>query len=277
MPPERLYLIVDLETLTRKGGKTIMPTMSTRIPAASSVPRREGTPVKGLPRMNYYLPVIVTFLASVFSFLLIALLMIFAIFNVSTQVGRIAAGGQGGSILGTAFCGVAALVCAIGTVYFFIAVIKGFRDIFSPVYYTRGTVADKRVMGGRKSGTWLGVIPRYTGPDLTEASAVTEEQRLAHPDRSQVFEPRYSPKKPEPSPMMKHGSYLPADRISASRTIDPADLPLRVIFRVDPASHAALQPDDEVLLAHTRYLQHIFYVARLTGGDWESYVNKALI
>ena len=235
-------------------------------------------PVKGLPRMNYYLPVIVTFLASVFSFLLVALLTTFAIFNVSTQVGRIGAGEQNVSLLSTAFCGVVGLFGAIGTVYFFIAVIKGFRDIFSPIYYTRGTVADKRVLGGRKSGTWLGVIPRYTGPDLAEASIITEEQRLANPDRSQVFEPRHNPKKPEPIPAPRLGSgYLPADRISASRNIDPADLPLRVIFRVDPASHATLQPDDEVLLAHTRYLQHIFYVAHLKGGDWESYPNKALI
>jgi hypothetical protein len=255
-----------------------MPTMSTRLPAASSVPRHDGTPVKGLPRMNYYLPVIVTFLASVFSFLLVALLMMFAIFNVMTQVGRMGAGDQGVSWLTTAFCGVVALICAIGTIYFFIAVIKGFRDIFTPIYYTRGTVADKRVLGGRRSGTWLGVIPRYTGPDLAEASLITEEQRFAYPDRSQVFEPRYNPKKPEPTPAPRPGSgYLPVDRISASRNIDPADLPLRVIFRVDPISHTVLEPDEEVLLAHTRYLQHIFYVAHIKAGDWESYPNKALI
>ena len=252
--------------------------MSTRLPAASSVPRHEGTPVNGLPRMNYYLPVIVTFLAAVFSFLLVAVLMTFAIFNVVTQVGHMAAGQQGVSLMATAFCGLAGLFCAIGTVYFFIAVIKGFRDIFSPIYYTRGVVADKRVLGGRKSGTWMGVIPRYAGPDLAEASAITEEQRLANPDRSKVFQPRFDPKKPEPAPAARlGGTYLPVDRISASRNIDPSDLPLRIIFRVDPASHAVLQPDDEVLLAHTRYLQHIFYVAHLKGGEWESYVNKALI
>jgi hypothetical protein len=71
----------------------------------------------------------------------------------------------------------------------------------------------------------------------------------------------------------KSSGYLSADRISA----DSETATSRRIFRVDPAAHAALQAGDEVLVAHSRFLEHIFYVARLNEGEWESYRNKALI
>ncbi len=214
--------------------------------------------------MNYYPPMVVTLLAAVFLLVVLVLLTLITGLAAITQIGRVSNNEAAGSGLTLIGCGLVSLLCLAATVFFMWSVIKGVRDLFTPLYYTRGVVADKRVIGGRRSGTWLGVFPRYSGTDLAVAS-----QAEGYGGRSRGAQPQAA------SPPRKSSGYLSADRISAEAASD--SLAPRRIFRVDPASHAALQAGDEVLVAHSRFLEHIFYVARLNDGEWESYRNKALI
>ncbi len=272
-----------------------MLTMKTTVPSVSAV--RGVAPVQGLPGVNYYLPIVVTLLAAGLLLLVLGTLSLFAIFDAVALWGNFARGASDGSALSGMICGVLGLIGLATTAYFFYAMVKGVRDLRTPLYYTRGAVADKKTIGGRMAGNWLAVSARYGGPDRQEASSVSDEERAASTDRSQIFQPRFpQPKKPS--------SYLPTERIS-SNPFDPVarraarqaradridDLAKesfgslseevsatpRVVFRVDLSSHAVLEPGEEVLVAHSRFLQHVYYVAHLRNGEWEAFPNKMLI
>lgn len=248
-------------------------------------------PVEGLPAFSYLPPIIATLLATLLVIAVTAVLSFFAFSLAVVQFGQTnAPGGADSAILNGGVCGLLALGGAAITFYFIMALIKGLRDLRSPVFYARGTVVDKRVLGGRRAGTWMGVGVRYLGPDLATASEVTDDQRSASPDRSKMLQPRFSGSSSylrpgqgsaAPSPRTKRSAYIPSDRLSTSQSLlsrEPRDPAIpRVVFRVDPASFDALEPDEEILIAHSRYLQHIYYVAHLRGGEWESYRNKQLI
>lgn len=236
--------------------------MSTR--ASRSTHQANSSSERGLPQVNYYPPMLVTLIAAVFLLVVLVLLTIITGLASITQIGRVSNNESAGSGLTLAACGLVSLLCLAATAFFVWSVIKGVRDLFTPIYYTRGVVADKRVIGGRRAGTWLGIFPTYSGPDLSAAS-----QASGIPGGPSAGQSRW------PSAPRKSSGYLSADRISSEDA--DSGLARRRIFRVDPASHAALQAGDEVLVAHSRFLEHIFYVARLNDGEWESYRNRALI
>ena len=240
--------------------------------------------VEGLPAINYHLPLIVTTLSALVIFLATGVLAILTISIVVNFVtGSASAVGNDPVFIGC-ICAPLGVTFLGATVYFLGAIIKGVRDLFKPVHYTRGTVSDRTPAGGRRSGNWLYVNARYAGPDLETASHVTEEQRAASPDRSQIVQPRFTP---DPAASGKRGargrqgSYLPADRLSADlkalEAPEPGSPPPPILFRVDAAAHAAVKPDEEVLIAHSPYLEHVYYVSRLKEGEWESFPNKVLI
>lgn len=226
-------------------------------------PQVKNGPVDGLPPVNYRTPMLVTLLAAGFLLLVFLLLTLITGATAVTQIGLANTNSPAASGLTMWGCGIVSLICLVGTIFFGWSVVKGVRDLMTPLYYTRGTVADKRVIGGRKSGTWLGIVPRYSGPDL----AVASEVATGGPERAKGSNSKGTSR--------KSSGYLSADRIS-SEAANEAPV-LRRIFRVDPTAHAALEPGEEVLVAHSRYLEHIFYVARLNNGEWQSYRNKALI
>ena len=235
-----------------------------------------------MPNVSYYPPIIATLLATLLIILVTGMLTLFALAKASSQLNSTNAPNAGDNILSAGFCGILGIVGVLATLYFIVALVKGLRDLAAPVHYARGTVLDKRILGGRKTGNWMGVGVRYSGPDLETASTITDEQRAASPDRSTIVQPRFSEgAQGSLTPRVKRGaSYLPANRLadrtaSSTATSDPSAP--RVIYRVDPASFEALSPDEEVLIAHSRFLQHIYYVAHLRGGEWESYRNKQLI
>jgi hypothetical protein len=162
--------------------------------------------------------------------------------------------------------------------YFLLALIKGVRDLVTPVQYTRGSLADKRVIGGRFVGNWIGVVPSYIGSDLESASAVSDDDAAASADRTQIVQTRNAPP-PRPTDR-KRGGYLSPGRISSTVETDPQATgkpDKRIIFRADPAAYEALRPGEQVLVAHSRFLEHIYYVAHLRDGEWESFTNKTLI
>jgi hypothetical protein len=234
--------------------------------------------VEGLPRVNYYPPLVVTLAATALVFAVVLALTMIALGNTVAQWDKAGSGTEGGAAAGILICGSVFVVGAIGSVYFLIAIIKGVRDLFTPVQFTRGELADKRVVGGRVVGNWIGLAPSYMGPELETASAVTDEQAVASTDRAQIVQTRNAP--PPRLPERRRGSYLSPDRISSSLVTESRSTGapgLHPMFRIDPASYEAMSPGEEVLVAHSRFLEHIYYVAHLRDGKWESFRNKALI
>jgi hypothetical protein len=244
--------------------------------------------LRGLPRINYYPPVVVTLMASILIFLVLAVLTTSSILRLLTRL-QYMASGQQVSVVDVGLCGLVSIVLVCGTLYFAGVVIKGFRDLRSPVYYTRGTVVGKPGMAGRRVSNWLVVSPRYAGPDLSIASEITDEQRAASPDRSLIFQPRFGPDPVSSASTRRttggyvgYGAYLPPDRIpsltrSGQGQGQGQEAQATLLFHVSNMPPGMLADGEEVLLAHSRYLQHIFYVAHLRGGEWESFRNKALI
>ncbi|MEO6458762.1 MAG: hypothetical protein ABIO92_10915 [Chloroflexia bacterium] len=237
--------------------------------------------VSGLPSISYRLPLVVTTLSALVIFLLTGFLGVLTISIIFQFVTR------SNSMVGNDPVFIGCICAPLGatflgaTVYFLGAIIKGMRDLFKPVHYTRGTVSDRTPTAGRRSGTWLYVNARYAGPDLATASHVTEDQRAASPDRSQIVQPRFAPvSSGKRGARGRQGVYLPADRLNEDlKALEPPEagsLP-PILFRVDTVAHSAMKPDDEVLIAHSPFLEHVYYVSRLKEGEWESFPNKVLI
>ncbi len=234
--------------------------------------------IQGLPRVGYYPPVMATLAATAFVFLIVLALTLIAIGNATSALSQTTASSDTGG--GALFCGVLAIVGLITSGYFLFAIVKGVRDLVTPIQFTRGPLADKRVIGGRFVGNWIGVIRSYVGPDLETASAVTDEQAAASADRSRIVQTRNPP--PVRSSERKRGGYLSQDRLTSTLVTDVktnAAIPpgQRAVFRMDPVAFDSLTPGEEVLVAHSRFLEHIYYVAHLRDGEWESFRNKALI
>ncbi len=254
-------------------------TSSTRADAARS---QKDAPFEGLPVIRYHVPILVTIFATLMIIFVLGTLTLFAFAKVASQLSLANASNSSDITVSVGFCGLLGILGTVSTLYFITALFKGLRDLFAPVHYARGVMLDKRILGGRKTGNWMGVGVRYAGPDFETASEITDDQRAASPDRSKIVQPRFSQGSPGAvtTRAKRTSSYLPTNRI-ADRAVTsdaPADPSVpRVVYRVDPASFEALDPGEEILIAHSRYLQHIYYVAHLRGGEWESYRNKQLI
>ena len=242
----------------------------------SRVPKANA--VAGLPRVNYFGPLAVTLAATALIFALMLFLTLVGVGNTISGWNRAATTDDGNALTGVLFCGVFAIFGAMLSVYFLVALIKGIRDLTTPLQYTRGNLADKRVISSRLAGDWIGITASYVGPDLDTASAVDDDAFAASVDRTQIVQTR-NDAPPERSRRRRTG-YLTADRFPGPVIEDEQTTGApgpRAVFRVDQATYEALQPGEEVLVAHSRYLEHIYYVARLRSGEWETYRNRALI
>ncbi|HKP51869.1 MAG TPA: hypothetical protein VJ183_04365 [Chloroflexia bacterium] len=242
----------------------------------------KDAPVEGLPAIKYHLPIVATIFATLIVVLILGILTLFAFGKVAFQLNQANGTNSDDAAVTVGFCGMLGVLGALCTLYFIVALVNGVRDLFAPVHYARGTVLDKRILGGRKTGNWMGVGVRYAGPDFATAKEITDDQRAASPDRSKIVQPRFSqgPAAPSTPGARRSSSYLPTDRITeqvVTSNTPPDPAAPRVVYRVDPASFEALDPGEEILIAYSRHLQHIFYVAHLKGGEWESYINKQLI
>lgn len=243
--------------------------------ATSVDTKLKNAPVRGLPRVSYYPPMVATLLAAALLLVVMGTISIITLLASFTQVGRVTGNDPQASPVMLGVCGLVGLVCLGATFFFLLSIIKGVRDLSSPVYYTRGTVADKRAVGGRRSGSWLGVLPRYAGPDLSIAGQVNADQTVASTDLSNAVQPRFASS--TGNPPRKPSGYLSADRISAEVASSQNTTSRGRIFRVESAPYKTLEAGEEVLIAHSRFLEHIFYIAHLKDGEWETYYNKALI
>lgn len=239
-----------------------------------------GQAQPGLPVVNYRLPLVTSLATTALLFLVLAFLTLVSVANVFRAFSP--TDDTGSATLGGFFCGVTSILGVGLCLYTLWAMMKGVRDLMTPLHYTRGSIADKRSIAGRIAGEWIGVTPSYVGPDMAIASEVTDEQAAASADRSRIVQTRGAPT-PRVQPQGR-GGYLAPGRISMQATplVTDADLSdkkpsNRAVFRVDAGAYSQLKAEEEVLVAHSRFLEHIFYVAHLRDGEWESFKNNALI
>jgi hypothetical protein len=239
-----------------------------------------GQAQPGLPVVNYRLPLLTSLATTALLFLVLAFLTLVSVANVMRAFS--ATDDTGNATLGGFFCGITSIIGLALCLYTLSAMIKGVRDLVTPMHYTRGSIADKRSIAGRIAGEWIGVSPSYVGPDIEIASQVTDDQAAASADRSRIVQTRRPPT-PRLQPQGR-GGYLSPGRISIQATplVTDADLSddkpkNRAVFRVDAGAYSQLKADEEVLVVHSRFLEHIFYVAHLRDGEWESFKNNALI
>ena len=278
-----------------------MPAMNMEVPAARDAAQGGAT---GLPRVNYYPPIVATLLAAVFVFIIALALGVVMVGNTVRQLDRSGSDASGTAALTAGICGLASLLFLGCAVYLLTAIIKGVRDLSAPLQYTRGTVVDQQMLAVRKVRNWLLVDPAYSGPDQERARAVTDEQIAASVDRAQIVQTRpgggfWRSRRKETvgggglqedlaRAESKPAGYLSPERISAStetprtepttESSDAVGTPRpHVIFRSDFASQAQLHAGEEVIVAHSRYLEHPFYIARLINGEWQVHRNKALL
>src|SRR5438477_13135491 len=107
---------------------------TTPSPLASNLAEATAT---GLPRVNYYPPVVITLVAALFLFFVSAVLGLLGVINTFTEWGRASKDQAGSSFLGAGLCGVLSLAALAGVVYFVIVVRMGLRDLGEKPFYTR--------------------------------------------------------------------------------------------------------------------------------------------
>lgn len=242
---------------------------------SDKLPANIGTP--GLPPVNYYLPVVVTLLSTLLLLVVVAFLTVVAVGN-TTLAWNAFGTGAANAPAWFLLCGALTIIGTGLSIFFLFGVIKGVRDLAAPLNYTRGILLDKRTVAGRLAGEWIGVSPVYVGPDVALAGQVTDEQAAASVDRTQIVRPRGD----APPPRPRRGRYIAEDRISVRPDVEYAPQAAtqegpRLVFRVDQDTYSQIEPGEDVLIAHSRYLEHIFYVSHLRNGEWVSFKNKALI
>ncbi|HUP26857.1 MAG TPA: hypothetical protein VM409_00350 [Chloroflexia bacterium] len=251
--------------------------MKTRAAPPGSLRSHSG--LVGFPKVGYRLPIVVTTLAAALIFLATGFLSLAVISRVLLQLGWSEQPPQSSDPVFTfCICAPLGLLFIAGAVYFLLAVVKGARDLGTPLHYTRGSVAQPRAAIGRKSNNmWLTVDARYAGPDLQSAAYLTDEDRAASADRSQILQPRFAGASTSAS--RERGGYIPTHRLTSdsAEPEDSAKSQVPVTFRIDAAVLKILEPGTEVIVAHSRYLEHVYYVSHLRSGEWESFPNKALI
>ena len=260
-----------------------MPAMN----ASTSVRADRQVGKAGLPKINYMPAIVATLAAAALLLLIMVLLAFFGILNTATQFSGASQNEPGRSSAGGILCGVLTLFALVGVVYFFLALVKGVRDVGSAPYFTRGSVIVKPGEQVRNAKNWLLIEPEYVGADLQAASVISDEQRAVSADRSTILNPRFAPSGDKRGQgidkdglrrdIEKTGNtssgYLNPSRISANQPTPELETQLaprpKAVFRIDFANKAGFDTGEEVIVAHSRYLQHVYYIARLRGGEWE--------
>src|SRR5207302_1258870 len=109
------------------------------------------------------------------------------------QWSRASTNQPGSSAVTVGICGCLSLILLATLVFFGWALTRGVKDLYTPLYFARGTVFAKPPQSNwRRSGGWLRISLEYLGTDVERASEVTEEQQAASADRSQIIQPRFA-------------------------------------------------------------------------------------
>ncbi len=216
-------------------------------------------------RVSYNTPLVATIAASLVLLLVVIFLAAIGLGNTITLIHQ-----EDG--LSAAFCGVVTLVLLVGVAFFATAVIKGVRDLFTPLQLSTGLIVELTARAQRGGGAyWVMIDPDLeaeTPAPVGHYIPLSESPALGLDHTRRVFGvPSNTDPAPEPEPE-------PEPDLDAILRGDKGHL-LR--FRVDKPVHQSLRLDERVSIAHSRYLQHVYYVQQWQGNSSVVLQNRSLL
>ncbi|PZS03484.1 MAG: hypothetical protein DLM69_02925 [Candidatus Chloroheliales bacterium] len=172
------------------------------------------------------------------------------------------------------FCGLLNLLLLASVGFFAIALTKGVRDLTTPMQFTNGLIIDHSYRQQRGGGAYWLVLD-------TEAEAepapvmryipMSQSKALKNDDTRLVFGANPSAGDADlPAPAEDDPGRLFArnERLTSA-------IVLR--FRVDKPVYESLRLNDRVTVAHSRYLQHVYYVQQWEGNHSVVLKNRSLL
>jgi hypothetical protein len=250
--------------------------------------------MKTAPPINYRLPLLATIASTL---LVIALFAILAFFTAAWSLRQFTTPeGEGvGSLLISGLCGLATLALVAGLIYFSLALIKGVRDLTTPLVRLPGYIERKYTGMGRTGGFWIVVQPGER-PEVTATSRLAAALGSAPspPAVPPVARARQAPApRPAPAPVGDGFGAALEEVARHTRSTTPAPAPAAPepihkpqsniqnptarIFRVDKPVYNALRDGESVTVAYSRFLEHVYYVEHLEAGEPVALRNTSLI
>jgi hypothetical protein len=259
--------------------------------------------MKTAPPVNYRLPLLATIASTLVVIILFAIL---AFFTTAWSIRQFTSPeGEGvGSLVISGVCGLATILLIAGLLYFSVALIKGVRDLTTPIVRLPGYIERKYTGMGRTGGFWIIVQPGErpevaSTPRLAAALAPAAEigQRLTpgkaqDPNPSPAQPPTPNPQPPTPSSgfgaaleeVARHTRSTTPPPASAALAPEPVQNPKSKIqnstariFRVDKPVYNALRDGEPVTVAYSPFLEHVYYVEHLEAGEPVPLRNTSLI
>jgi hypothetical protein len=250
------------------------------------------------PPVNYRLPLLATIASTL---VVIVLFAILAFFTAAWSLRQFTSpeGDGAGALAISAVCGLATVLLLAGLVYFTLALIKGVRDLTTPMAYLTGYIERKYTGMGRTGGFWIvvhpGEHPTAAPPPRLATALGSAATPGSPPPRPASRAPDAPPPQPAPVPtgdgfgaaleeVARHTrSTAPAPAPAASAP-DPIHNPKAQIsnpnfriFRVDKPVYNALREGEPVTVAYSRFLEHVYYVEHSEAGEPVPLRNTSLI
>jgi hypothetical protein len=172
------------------------------------------------------------------------------------------------------FCGLLNLVLLTGIGFFTVALTKGVRDLITPMQLVNGLIVDHSYRQQRGGGAYWLVVDTEAEPEpapVMRYIPMSQSKALKNDDTRLVFGANPSPGDADlPNPTEDDPARLFArdERLT---------LPTILRFRVDKPVYESLRLNDRVTIAHSRYLQHVYYVQQWEGNHGVVLKNRSLL
>lgn len=265
--------------------------LDSSMPRAHSGGGGDGLPFGEEPVPIRYLPPIVVTLAAalalVFFFAILALIASNISYNLLT------APEGDGSLLGTAGCGLVALLLLGATLYFINAARIAAQDLRAAPVQVAGKIVAKHTGRGRNGGFWIVLRPADLDPSPAARAAapagaldpppaaVPGPAAEESPARERGFVNRNAGsfgahiQNIEVTPRAPGVDATPPRALpDTRRKIEPGEINLRI----DKHIYEALAQDDQVQAVFSRHLQHVYYIRKPAAGGGSLILrNMALI
>ena len=252
--------------------------------------------MKTAPPVNYRLPLLATIASTLVVIILFAIL---AFFTAAWSVRQFTSPeGEGvGSLVISGVCGLATILLIAGLLYFSLALIKGVRDLTTPIVRLPGYIERKYTGMGRTGGFWIVVQPGArpevaSTPRLAAALGSAPSQPAAPPVARARQAPPPAPAQAPPrdgvgaarEEVARHTRSTTPPPASAALAPEPVQNPKSKIqnstariFRVDKPVYNALRDGEPVTVAYSPFLEHVYYVEHLEAGEPVPLRNTSLI
>ncbi len=221
-------------------------------------------------QVNYAAPLWATISASL---LLVAVVGFLAILSFTGLINLLVNERDGFTAL---FCGLLNLLLFTGLAFFAVAITKGARDLGTPMQLTNGLIVDHSYRQQRGGGAYWLVVDTDAQSEpapIMRYIPMAQSKALKNDNTRLVFGVNPAPADPDvPTPAPAEDD---PNQIFARN--ERLTMPTILRFRVDKPLYESLRLNDRVTIAHSRYLQHVYYVQQWEGNHGVVLKNKSLL